>query len=376
MLGFSPAQRRVAADCTLSGSISAPACRPADNNTGESITQVLQQRITSKQQQLYNEEWSTKLPFSGICPASVGCADFDDILDFCRKDHMFQGWVFRFSSDLYPPTSQGLATLKQELVATAKLRGGVDLVSRGCANASKFTNLTTEPQICYRLVCNCKLIFQNESKKLNKENGKVDQSIKYRKSTLHNDRLNDRTTKDDEKLAHKTSTCRRKTKDDPMCPFTLPLFVDKDGFVLKIGVGNPNHQYHARAEVNKVSRVQTAILSEQQREELRDVEHAHIGKSSARNMFFTRHGILQSRFGTLQETFTRTPNLVTLTKFLNDSSKKKMHAAASCSKKSSSSLQLWQLQCIPKIGCQGQDLSVKCTVMTPATKKFQRLLPK
>jgi hypothetical protein len=120
-----------------------------------------------------------------------------------------------------PPTFQGLAKLKQELVAAAKLCGGADLVSNGCSNASNFT---TVPQLCYRLVCNCKLIFQNESNKLNKENGKVDPSIQDRKSTLHNDRLNDRTAKDDEKLAHKTSTCCRKTRADPLCPFTIPLF--------------------------------------------------------------------------------------------------------------------------------------------------------
>ena len=78
------------------------------------------------------------------------------------------------------------------------------------------------------------------------------------------------------------------------CPFTLPLFVDKDGFLLKIGLGNPNHQYHAKAEVNTVSKVRSAILSEQQREELRDVERAYIGKSAARNMFFARHGIFLS----------------------------------------------------------------------------------
>ena len=40
--------------------------------------------------------------------------------------------------------------------------------------------------------------------------------------------------------------------------------------------------------------MRTAILSEQQREELRDVERAYIGKSAARNMFFARHGIILS----------------------------------------------------------------------------------
>jgi hypothetical protein len=92
-----------------------------------------------------------------------------------------------------------------------------------------------------------------------------------------------------------TSTCRRPTRDAPKCPFSLPLFVDNERFLLKIGTGNPVHQFHARAEVNRVCQVPTSLLSEQPREELRDVERSHIGKSAARNMFFARHGILLSR---------------------------------------------------------------------------------
>jgi hypothetical protein len=71
--------------------------------------------------------------------------------------------------------------------------------------------------------------------------------------------------------------------------------VDQIGFLLKFGVGNPNHQYHARAEVNRVCKVRAALLSEEQRKELKDAEHAHVGKSVARNMYFARHGILLSR---------------------------------------------------------------------------------
>jgi hypothetical protein len=140
----------LAADCALLGPPSAPAGHPADTNTAESTTQVLQQRVKSKQQQICNEKWTTKLPFRGVCPISIGCTEFDDILDFCRKDHMFKGLVFRFPNDLYPPTSQGRAKLTQELVAAAKLQGGADLVSHGCSNASNFENLTTDPQPCYR----------------------------------------------------------------------------------------------------------------------------------------------------------------------------------------------------------------------------------
>ena len=46
-----------------------------NTNTAESITQVLQQRVKSKQQQIYDEKWTTKLPFRGICPISIGCTD-------------------------------------------------------------------------------------------------------------------------------------------------------------------------------------------------------------------------------------------------------------------------------------------------------------
>ena len=207
------------------------------------------------------------------------------------------GNVFRFSSDSYPPTEEGRKELLRELRCVAKLSGGIDLISIGGFSLKKiFTNITTEPQPCCRVVCNCGVIYQNETKKLNKENGKciVNTSVEYRKTTLHNDRLNDRTPKDDAKLSHKTSTCRRPTRDAPKCPFSLPLFVDNDGFLLKIGTGNRFHQFHVRAEVNRVCQVPTSLLSEQQREELRDVERSHIGKSVARNMFFARHGILLS----------------------------------------------------------------------------------
>jgi hypothetical protein len=196
------------------------------------------------------------------------------------------GHVFRFSSDLYPPTEEGRKELLRELKFVAKLSGGIDLILVGGVSPKKiFTNITTEPQLCCRVVCKCGVIYQNESKKLNKENGKciVNTSVEYRKTTLHNDRLNDRTPKEDAKLSHKTSTSRRATKDA------------HDGFLLKIGMGNCFHQFHARAEVNRVCQVPTSLLSEQQREELRDVERSHIGKSAARNMFFARHGILLSR---------------------------------------------------------------------------------
>lgn len=66
-------------------------------------------------------------------------------------------------------------------------------------------------------------------------------------------------------------------------PFSIPLFVDQIGFLLKFGVGNPNHQYHARAEVNRVCKVRAALLSEEQQKELKDAE------------LFARHGILLSR---------------------------------------------------------------------------------
>jgi hypothetical protein len=295
MSGLSPAQLRQAADRAMFGS-------PSTRSTAEKTTQCLQhQRVSSKLQELYNKQWSCKLELHGISPYSDPlCIVHDDILDLVGlgcKNNFLKGHLFRFSSDSYPPTPEGLKELARELESMAKLSGGIDLVSNGgCSKAPTFPNLTTEPQPCYRLVCNCGLIYQNQAKKLNKENDTctVNTLVQYRKTTLHNDRLNDRTPKDDEKLAHKTGTCRRPSKAAPKCPFSLPLFVDRKGFLLKIGQGNRNHQYHARAEVNKVSRVRTALLSEQQREELRDVERAHIGKSVARNMFFVRHGIILS----------------------------------------------------------------------------------
>ena len=70
--------------------------------------------------------------------------------------------------------------------------------------------------------------------------------------------------------------------------------MDQEGFLLKIGLGDPNHQYHVTAEVNQVSKVRSALLSETQLKELQEGDRAHVGKAVSRNMFFIRHGILLS----------------------------------------------------------------------------------
>jgi hypothetical protein len=41
------------------------------------------------------------------------------------------GHVFRFSSDLYPPTEEGRKELLRELKFVAKLSGGIDLILVG-----------------------------------------------------------------------------------------------------------------------------------------------------------------------------------------------------------------------------------------------------
>jgi hypothetical protein len=133
------------------------------------------------------------------------------------------GLVFRFSSDLYPPTEEGRKELLRKLRCVAKLSSGIDLISVGGFSLKKiFTNITTEPQPCCRVVCNCGVIYQNESKKLNKENGMciVNTSVEYRKTTFHNDRLNDRTPKEDAKLSHKY---KYMPQADKRCP-KVPLF--------------------------------------------------------------------------------------------------------------------------------------------------------
>ena len=291
MFGLSPAKLALAADCAM---FRAPSpCPSVPDDKAKTTAQCMQERISSELHQLRNKEWSSKLPFEGIGPCSAPpCIQHDDILTFYRNN-ILKGQVFRFSFDLYPPTTEGITILAKELMLAAKLSGGVDLVSGSKPKPTHFANMTSKPQLCCR---SCGEIYRNQSKKLNKENGSltVNKSIEYRKATLHNDRLNDRTRKDNEKLSRRTGTCRRPTKNDAKCPFTLPLFMDQNGFFLKVGLGNPNHQYHAKAEVNKVSRVRAALLSETQLNELKEGERAHIGKAVSRNMFFIRHGILLS----------------------------------------------------------------------------------
>ena len=158
MFGLSTAQLHQAADAAI--------CAPPSthsNTTGDitSSTQHLQQKVTTNLQQLNDKQWSCQLPFFGLCPISgPPYKQCDDILDFCRKFHPMTGRVFRFSSDSYPPTEEGLKELVRELKCAAKLSGSVDLIAGGIKTSHKkiITNVTTEPQLCFRVVCNCGVI--------------------------------------------------------------------------------------------------------------------------------------------------------------------------------------------------------------------------
>jgi hypothetical protein len=104
--------------------------------------------------------------------------------------------------------------------------------------------------------------------------------------------------------------------------------VDQNGFLIKGGIGNPNHQYHARAQVNQISKVRSTLLTDEQRQELEDAERAHVGKSAARNMFFIRHGILLSR-----EQIRHIAKRAELDPECEDVTEKRMPAAASFTRK-------------------------------------------
>jgi hypothetical protein len=147
MLELSPAQLRQAADHATFGP---PSARLSVDNTAQNTTstQSLQEQIRSKLLHLHNEQWSSKLPFHGICPVSApDCVEHDDILAFCDIKHMFKEQVFRFSSEVYPPTKAGLDQLVREIKLAAKVSGGMDLVSNGGtgSKATNLANLTTKP---------------------------------------------------------------------------------------------------------------------------------------------------------------------------------------------------------------------------------------
>jgi hypothetical protein len=46
--------------------------------------------------------------------------------------------------------------------------------------------------------------------------------------------------------------------------------VDHTGFFIKGGIGNPNHQYHVQPQVNPISKIRAALLTNEQRKELED----------------------------------------------------------------------------------------------------------
>ena len=78
-------------------------------------------------------------------------------------------------------------------------------------------------------------------------------------------------------------------------PVYASLYVRGSEWIFTHTHVNPNHhQYRVEAKVNKVSKVQAALLSEAQLKQLQEGDRAHVGKDVARNMFFVRHDILLS----------------------------------------------------------------------------------
>jgi hypothetical protein len=264
MFGLSPAQLSRAAD---DGSIlGRPSARLP---TAVETCRLLQEKIVAELQRINNELWRKSLPFQVILPYSSQSVVHDNILEFCSN--IWKGQAIRFSSESYPPTKQGLKELTRTLELAAIVSGGVELVSSGRGKVKDFTNLTTKDKVCCRLVCSCSLIYGNKSNKLlDTENGSCpNMAFQYRKGTLHNDRLNDRCD-DGKKLPKPKDTCHRLLPIDPKCPFSLAVFVDQTGFFIKGGIGNPNHQYHVQPQVNPISKIRAALLTNEQRKELED----------------------------------------------------------------------------------------------------------
>ena len=205
------------------------------------VTEALQQAIDKETSLCLSQRWRAKLPFQLDCLDGTGLSHYDDILEFL-VDPLFRGSVGRFDCQQFPLTEEGLSDLKKALARRASSNGGIDIVSTGAKAWSKVTNKSQ----CGVLVCNCRLIFQNESRKFNKENQAINDSLVYRKTTLHNDRLNNRKKESNgensDTKKRRTDTKRRFTKDEEMCPFRLPIYKDEGGS----SISQSTEQYQCR----------------------------------------------------------------------------------------------------------------------------------
>ena len=273
-------------------------------------TEALQQLIDTETSLCQSQKWRSKLPFQLDCLDGSGLSDHDDILELLVDPLLF-GSAFRFDCKQFPPTEQGLSDLKKALAWQARSNGGVDIVSRG---ANPWKTITNKSQ-CGVLVCTCRLLYQNESKKFDEDNKVVNDSFVYRKTTLHNDRQNNRkkesSGKNSDPKKLRTDTKRRLTKDEEMCPFRLPIYKDEEGFFMKCGKGNPDHQFHRKpASMDSTAglRVRLPLVPREQLREVSDSRQAHAGSSVASNLFLIRNQIRLTR-GQIRHIYVKIPSL-------------------------------------------------------------------
>lgn len=258
----------------------------------------LQDRIDAEAEQLLETKWQSSLPFdvkpasfSNFAPSSALPPEkHNNILDFTKLLHKNQK-VYFCSQTYAVRDDDALDNLVMDLKKAARQHGGVDLVAGG--GITKKQQNSYDGRRVYSLVCNCGLIFQNESKKLDKGTGEVTALDGYRKTELHNDRKNNRQGGKHGK--HKTGTKRRFTKDERKCPFSLHIYRDVHGLYLKGGMGNPNHQYHKQPDLKRDIKVKATLLSDEEKKALRDEDKAHTGKGVSRNLYYIRNGTFLSR---------------------------------------------------------------------------------
>jgi hypothetical protein len=155
---------------------------------------------------------------------------------------MYNNQKFYFCSDTYPPTKDGLKSLKDALIVAAHDAGAKIISSGG-----------THPKLglCLVLRCSCSQLYQSRGskvKKFDKENQRINQLEGYRTSVLHNDRKENR--KDGKQTMKRTVTGRCMSKGDPSCPFRIPVYNDESGYFIKAGNGCSTHQYHLKLDPN------------------------------------------------------------------------------------------------------------------------------
>jgi hypothetical protein len=222
----------------------------------------LHRSIQDEFNNLSSVPWTVSIPFemmeySTSASTTLSTYKVDNILEYCKP--IFKGSVIRFPI-AYNDENKGIKALRDDLNCAALQCSGTHIVG---ANTGKRETVKGVQETRWALRCNHAIIYTG--KKFDSTTSSIICNPECRNSSLHNDCKNNRGPKGIS-MAKRTSTKARMCKNDPKCPFLLPIFYDGISYFIKGGLGCAEHQYHVHLNPTRETHFPTALLSDEDRQ--------------------------------------------------------------------------------------------------------------